>query len=261
MSTSHQPPPDSTTRFSDRVADYVRYRPGYPGAVLETLRARCELGPNTVAADVGAGTGIFTKMLLSSGATVHAIEPNAAMRTALEEILAGEPGLHTHAGTAEQTPLPDRSVDLIAAAQAFHWFERDAARQEFERILRPGGWVALIWNERLTDASLFLTAYERMLLRWSPDYETVDHRQMDTQTLATFFGTHAVETITFSNEQRFDLAGLRGRLMSSSYAPSAEHPNHEPMLGELERIFREHQVGGYVDFRYRTDLHLSRFGA
>ncbi len=252
------PAPAATTRFSDRVADYVRWRPDYPAAVLETLRTRTGLGPGNVVADVGAGTGIFTRQLLATGATVHAVEPNAPMRAALESLLEGAGRLSVHSGTAEATGLPAAGVDLVTAAQAFHWFDAAAARREFARILRPSGWIALLWNGRLERATPFLEAYEELLLEWSPDYARINHRNLDAAALALFFAPSPVERFTFAHRQDFDFVGLRGRLLSSSYAPAAGHPHHEPMLAGLRAIFEAHAEAGRVAFLYETTLDLAR---
>lgn len=253
---------DPTRRFTDRVGDYVRYRPGYPPEAIALLHDRCGLGAQSVVADVGAGTGIFTRLLLAAGAkAVHAIEPNGPMRAALVAALAGEPRLHVADGTAEKTGLADASVALVVAAQAFHWFDRAAARREFARILRPGGWVALVWNSRRNDATPFLVTYEAMLRRWSPDYAEVNHRKIGLDAIAPFFAPEPVERQVFPSHQVFDFEGVRGRLLSSSYAPAAGHPNHEPMLAELRAIFDAHEEGGRVSFEYETEVYLGRFAA
>lgn len=253
---SHQPPANATSRFSDRVADYVKSRPGYPPGVITLLQERCGLGPTTTVADIGAGTGILTRPLLLTGATVHAVEPNQAMREALLATLPNEIRLTASAGTAEATGLPEAGVDIITAAQSFHWFDREKARLEFQRILRPNGWVALIWNGRREDTSPFLVAYEHLLQHWATDYRTANHRAVTFADLQTFFAPHVVERFTFPNAQHFDFEGLRTRLLSSSYAPAAGHPNHEPMVGELRTIFDAHQREGGVVFEYETEVYL-----
>lgn len=255
----HRPPADATTRFADRVDAYMRTRPGYPAEVVQLLRERAALGTGSVVADLGAGTGIFTRLLLESGATVHALEPNGPMRDALRAALATHPRLHVHANAAEETGLAAESLDLITAAQAFHWFDRDRAAAEFRRILRPGGAVALIWNTRLDDTTPFLAAYEHLLRRWSPDYRSVNHRNVGLASIQPFFAPGAVEYQAFEYHQAFDFEGVRGRLLSSSYAPAAGHPNHEPMLAELRTIFDRHQDAGAVRFEYRTEVYLGRF--
>src|SRR5712691_7831802 len=139
---------DAKQRFSNRVADYVRYRPGYPPAVLDLLRTDCGLRPDHVVADIGSGTGILSKLFLENGNRVFGVEPNAEMRQAGEEYLASYDGFSSIEGSAESTTLADSSVDFITAAQAFHWFDPQAARREFARILKPGGWVVILWNDR-----------------------------------------------------------------------------------------------------------------
>lgn len=253
--------PDPTRRFSDRVANYVRYRPGYPEALLRALAEEAGLGPGKAVADVGSGTGISSELLLRPGCEVYAVEPNAEMRAAAEERLDGEPRFHSVDGTAEATTLPDASVDLVTAGQAFHWFDVERTRAEFARILcgapRAPGQVALFWNSRRTDASPFLRAYEDLLQRFGTDYREVDHLNVGPETLAPFFGG-PYESRTFPNHQDFDLEGLRGRLLSSSYAPGPGHPDHEPMLSELRRIFDRHQEAGRVRFVYDTELYLGK---
>jgi SAM-dependent methyltransferase len=249
---------DPTQRFSSRVDHYVRYRPGYPVGVVELLRVECGLTPTWVVADVGAGTGLLTQPLLEHGNRVWAVEPNGDMRQAAERLLGSRPGFVSVAGRAEATTLPSASIDLITAGQAFHWFEPAPTRAEFTRILRPGGWVALVWNERLTETTPFLRAYEDLLVRYATDYDRVDHRLVaDDPAIAAFFQT-PVSKHTLPNQQRFDLEGVRGRLLSSSYAPEADHPNYAPMLTELERLFAQHAQEGVVVFEYLTLVYLAR---
>ncbi|MFW6060710.1 MAG: class I SAM-dependent methyltransferase, partial [Phycisphaeraceae bacterium] len=224
---------DPTRRFSDRVADYVRYRPGYPREAVDAVVMLCNLQPGDVVADIGAGTGILTALLLERGLRVAAVEPNEAMRAAMEQQLAGRAGFTSHDGTAEATTLAAHSVKAVAAAQAFHWFEMDRARREFQRILEPGRGVALLWNDRRVDTTPFLRDYERLLQTYGTDYRQVDHKRIDEAQLAAFFSPGRCETRRFENEQVFGFAALKGRLLSSSYAPPAGHPAHKPMLAEL----------------------------
>src|SRR5579863_1256797 len=114
---------NSTTRFSDRVEDYVKYRPHYPKKILSYLQDRYAFGPGWVVADIGSGTGISTELFLRFGNNVFAVEPNLEMRSKAEELLAAHPGFRSVEGTAEATGLPGSSIDLIVAGQAFHWFD------------------------------------------------------------------------------------------------------------------------------------------
>ncbi len=251
------PASNATSRFSDRVENYVRYRPGYPPEALEALKVECGFAPHHIVADIASGTGIWTRMLLENGNQVYGVEPNAEMRQAGERLLAGFPKFTSIAGTAEATTLPEESVDFVNAAQAAHWFDRERARREFSRILKPGGWLVLLWNERLTDATPFLRDYEQLLLTHGTDYEQVRHERT-TDAVNEFFDPAPFQERVFDMHQEFDHAGLEGRLLSSSYAPGPEHPKHAPMLQELRRIFDAHAVGGSVSFDYKTKVYFGR---
>lgn len=245
------PAKDATQRFSSRVDNYVRYRPGYPQEVIELLKRDCALTADSVIADIASGTGIFTRLLLENGNRVFGVEPNEAMRQAGEEFLSGYPKFSSVAGTAEATTLPDRSVDLVTAAQAAHWFDRAKARREFLRILKPQGWTVLIWNERQTNSTAFLRDYEALLLNFGTDYQDVRHERT-TEEIAEFFTPSAFHTNKFENDQECDYSGLEGRLLSSSYTPGPDNANYQPMLRELRRIFDQHQHGGQVVLKYET---------
>jgi SAM-dependent methyltransferase len=242
---------DSKERFSSRVDAYVRHRPSYPPTLLDLLARSCGLAPNTAVADVGSGTGILTALLLDRGARVAAVEPNAAMRAAAERALGGREGFRSVDGSAEATGLGPRSIGLITAAQAFHWFDPARARAEFVRILRPGGFVALIWNQRADTP--FNREYEDMLERFAPDYAEVRERDRAAEPLLrAFFAPSSPRFARFDNEQRFDLEGLRGRLASSSYAPRVGHPLHEPLSRRLGEMFAVHARDGFVSLGYDT---------
>ncbi len=212
---------DPTQRFSARVENYVRYRPGYPARVLELLRGRYGLTWNSEVADIGSGTGTVARMFLENGNRVFGVEPNAEMRRAGERLLAGFPRFTSVATTAEKTTLLDRSVDFVAAGQAFHWFDPGLTRREFERILRPQGLVVLVWNARRKERTGFLETYERLLETHGTDYAEVNHgRRGSPEEVRDFFAPMPVEAWTFENAQRLDLAGLKGRVLSSSYVPA-----------------------------------------
>ena len=249
---------DPTKRFSSRVENYIKYRPHYPKAILDLLKKQCELTRASVIADVGSGTGILTELLLKSGSPVFGIEPNREMREAAERLLSQYPAFTSISGTAESTTLKDQSVDVITAGQAFHWFDRDAARREFLRILTPGGWVVLIWNDRNTTAHPFFKAYEHLLMTYATDYEAVNHKNVDAAVIGSFFGGSRFKQVILPNEQVFDFEGLKGRLLSSSYAPEAGQPKHAPMLNSLRAIFDEHQSNGKVAFEYDTTVYYGR---
>lgn len=258
-SPTHHPMFDSdpTKRFSIRVDDYVRYRPHYPAEVLDVLRDDTGLTPAAVIADIGSGTGILSELFLRNGSEVFGVEPNAEMRRAGEELLREYPRFHSIAARAEATTLADASADYTVAGQAFHWFDPDQARREFARILRPGGWAVLVWNTRRIDATPLHQEYEALMNRYGIDYHLISHRNVDEQAIRQFF-VHGHSERRLSMEQRFDLAGLKGRLLSCSYAPTVGHPNYEPMMNELQRIFHRHQTDNSVCFQYDTELFFGR---
>jgi SAM-dependent methyltransferase len=251
------PASNSTSRFSDRVENYVRYRPGYPREVLEVLKTDCGLAPSHAVADIASGTGIWTRMLLENGNVVFGVEPNREMREASERLLAGFPNFTSVSGTAEATPLGNQSVNFVTAAQAAHWFDRERARQEFTRILKPGGWLALLWNERLTDSTQFLRDYEQLLLTYGTDYEAVRHEHT-TSAVNEFFDPAPYQERTFQMRQEFDYAGVEGRLLSSSYAPGPDHAEYPAMLKELRRIFDANALDGHIGIEYCTRLYYGR---
>jgi SAM-dependent methyltransferase len=252
------PASDSNIRFSDRVADYVRTRPGYPTAVLDILCTESGLNPATIVADIGSGTGLSAELFLRNGNTVFGVEPNREMREAAESLLASYSNFHSVAGSAENTTLPDASADLVVAGQAFHWFDVSRARTEFRRILRPDGFVVLMWNTRRLDTTPFLRAYEELLLKFGTDYREVVHTNVDHAALSAFFGPGGFRSFKLDNVQIFDRDGTRGRLRSSSYTPAPGQSNYEPMMKELDRIFDEFNDGGKVRFEYDTEIYVGQ---
>src|SRR5580700_9386707 len=252
---------DSTRRFSSRVGNYVRYRPAYPAAVVDLLMNECGLNSASVVADIAFGTGIFTRILLEDGnaGRVFGVEPNAEMRKAGEEFLRAYPNFTSVEGTAEATTLADHSVDLVTAAQAAHWFDREKARREFIRICRPGGWTVLLWNERRTGSTPFLLAYEQLVVEYGTDYRDV-RSERTTEQIETFFAPSRFEVRTFDYHQDFHYPALEGRLLSSSYTPQASDARYAPMLRELRRVFDAHQVQDRVTFEYDTRVYYGQLG-
>jgi len=250
---------DSTQRFSSRVGNYVRYRPAYPAAVVDLLKNECGLNSASVVADIAFGTGIFTRILLEEGnaGRVFGVEPNAEMRNSGEEFLRTYPNFTSVEGTAEATTLSVHSVDLVTAAQAAHWFDREKARREFIRICKPGGWTVLLWNERRTDSTPFLREYEKLLLTYGTDYENVRHERT-TEEIKPFFAPSPFQFRIFDYQQAFDYPALEGRLLSSSYTPQAGDAAYVPMLRDLRRIFDAHQVDGRVAFDYDTRVYFGQ---
>ncbi|MDH6428963.1 MULTISPECIES: class I SAM-dependent methyltransferase [Paenibacillus] len=241
--------------FSNRVDSYVKYRPSYPGEAIDYLYNTIGLQPNCDIADIGAGTGIFSALLLERGSRVTAVEPNPEMRRAAEENFAKDNHFSVSPGSAEHTELSDQSMDFIVCAQAFHWFDRDATQLEFKRILKPGGKVILIWNSRLTYGTPFLEEYEQLLQTFGTNYTQVNHKNITPEILSSFFKKGQMQVAHFSNQQVFDLEGLSGRLRSSSYTPVPGDPSYENMMAELRNIFERNNQGGQVFFDYNTEIY------
>lgn len=247
----------SVERFSDRVANYVKYRPSYPAEAIQLFRDEIGLKTASVVADIGSGTGIFARLFLENGNTVYGVEPNDAMRAAAEEYLAAYPRFQQIKATAEDTGLRDRSVDIVTAAQAFHWFDQGRARREFARILKPDGFVVLIWNERQLETNPFLTDYEQFLKRFAVDYEQVRHEHIDRDTLKGFFQKE-FETRVFPNSQVLDFDGLLGRVLSSSYMPNTDDSRFPQMKDDLRALVAKHAENGKIELLYDTAVHYSQ---
>jgi ubiquinone/menaquinone biosynthesis C-methylase UbiE len=246
---------NSKERFSNRVDSYVKYRPSYPGEAIDYLYHTIGLTPNCDIADIGAGTGIFSDLLLKRGSHVTAVEPNPEMRRAAEEQFGKSDHFRALPGSAEKTELPDQSMDFIVCAQAFHWFDRDAAQLEFKRILKPGGKAVLIWNSRRTSGTPFLEQYEQLVRTFGTDYTQVNHKNITPESLSSFFNTGQMQSAHFSNQQIFDFEGLSGRARSSSYTPALGDPRYDNMMTELRSLFDRNKQDDKVFFEYETEIY------
>jgi len=243
----------SLTRFSDRVADYVKYRPGYPAGMLPLLQQAFGLAPGSVIADIGSGTGISASVFIASGHTVYAVEPNDAMRHAAENLLGHHPNFISLTGRAEDTGLDAASIDVIFCAQSFHWFRNEATRTEFARILKPGGHIVLVWNIRKEDDP-FQQEYE-VLLQRIPDYRLVAREQLATEdSIRAFMAPREMHVAALPYEQVFDLPGLLGRIRSSSYFPKHGRLG-DSILGAARELFDRYQLHGKITFPYETRIY------
>jgi ubiquinone/menaquinone biosynthesis C-methylase UbiE len=248
---------DSVSRFSNRVENYVKYRPTYPREVLQLFKDEMGLTVDSIVADIGSGPGILAKQFLENGNTVYCVEPNDAMRGAAEEILKEYSGFRSVKGDSENTTLPAGSVDIITAAQAFHWFRPEPTKLEFKRILKPGGYTALIWNVRQLDSTPFLREYEQFIKENANDYGAVRHENITESEIGAFFDS-VYKKSTFGNIQVFDFEGLRGRLFSSSYMPAeGSEKGHEVERG-LRELFERHAHEGKIEVLYSTEIFYSK---
>ena len=248
---------DPTARFSKRAEDYARARPSYPAAVIEVLQRECGLTPRATVADIGCGTGLLAKLFCDFGNTVIGVEPNADMREAAREYLASYPKFTIVNGRAETTSLPERSVDFIAAGQSAHWFEARATQSEFRRILRPDGWLALVWNDRRYGPAPFMVAYEELTQRFAREYAHVK-ALWDHQRLGELFGSENYRQASFEHLQRLDCEGLIRRILSASYMPGRDDAGFPSMMHAIRKLFEKYEQQGIVVVEYDTRVFYGR---
>jgi len=243
---------DSTKRFSNRANLYAKYRPGYPEVLISFLKDELNLSSQNVIADVGSGTGLLSKLFLGNGNVVYAVEPNKEMREIAESFFGKDPKFHSIDGTAEHTTIDNHKVDFVTVAQAFHWFDKGLTRKEFKRILKPNGEVILVYNDRKkTDG--FMQEYERLLLKYAPDYKEQTHQDVSEEEIADFYGNKLFGKKHFDNYQSLDFEGFKGRLMSSSFIPI--ELNGKPSVDkELKETFERCQKEGKITFEYLTRI-------
>ncbi len=247
---------DNTERFSDRVEDYVRYRPTYPVEVVRELESRRWLVPGATVAELGAGTGIWTAVLAAEGWDVLAVEPNDEMRGACALAFEDEARVRVLPGSAEETGLDDAVADLVTAAQALHWFDPEQTPREIVRISKPPHRLAALWNSRDKTSEGFHAEYEALLQRYGIGYtDLMKGRASLEESLEQFFGHTEYDLFTAPNEQRLDWPGFVGRLMSCSYGPRPDHPHHDPVVAGLREIFQTHNEDGFVVVRYETRMY------
>jgi len=254
--TTARPAGDSTQRFSDRVAAYVAGRPHYPAAVVAELERRGALRPGATVADIGVGTGLSAEPFLKAGYRVIGVEPNAPMREAGAEYLAAYPGYTARDGTAEATGIEASGVDLVIAGQAFHWFDAAKFRTEALRMLRPGGWAALIWNDRDRDGTPFLAAYEALLVEYGNDYLAIRHGH-ESGDIAAFFGGHVPPPVRIEHSRRLDWPTLSAMAGSASYLPAPGQPRHDAFVAALRALFDREASAGTIEMRYRCRIHAA----
>lgn len=249
--------PDSKKRFTDRVADYVKYRPNYPVAIIEFMKNK-GMTQSSVFADVGSGTGLLTKLFLENGNKVYGVEPNKKMREAGETYLSNFNNFVSITGSSEETSLPNSSVDFITAGQAYHWFSQEPTKKEFKRILKKSNHynVFLIWNER-TDTTSFNRDLEQFIRKFSNDYLQVSHSQDEKKKQNLFFNEEFSKE-SFANKQVLSFEALKGRLLSSSYMLQKSDPRYQQFENELQALFDKHKKDNVVELLYRTEVYYGK---
>lgn len=248
---------NNTSRFSNRVDDYVKYRPDYPAAMLGFLQDNYKLNKDNIIADIGSGTGISSLYFLKSGYEVIGVEPNPEMREKSVELLTAFPLFKAVDGSAEHTALEDDAIDVIISGQAFHWFDVIETKKEFRRILKQGGLLVLFWNERLLSSG-FEKEYDALIVKHAIDYVKVDHRRIDRESIQSFYAPEPFELKEFSNYQIFDFEGLRGRLLSSSYMPQKGDAGYEAMVADLKQLYDKYQQQDTITINYTTKVYVGK---
>ena len=231
--------------YARSAGAYERGRPGYPPAAVDYLVARLRLGPGRTVVDLAAGTGKLTRSLLASGAEVIAVEPVAEMRAELP------PGARAVDGTAEQMPLSSGSADALTVAQAFHWFDGNAALAEIHRVLRPGGALALVWNRRRMDDPVN-QAIEDLLAPYRGHMSALHTGAWD----ATFEGTKLfgpLEERVFPNDQSLDADGLADRVGSVNYIAALGEHERTKVVRAARALARD----GAVTIRQDTEVQVT----
>jgi len=249
---------DSKERFGNRVDNYVKFRPSYPMEAIDCIAAQTHVNERSVIADIGSGTGKFTRLLLERGLNILAIEPNDNMREAAEKELSDFSGFRSVSANAEKTTLDDNSVDLITVAQAFHWFDRDVCKTEFKRILKPDGHVCLIWNRRETTPG-FMSEYSDIIKRLYDDYAAGSAQEHITPAVFNDFFDGHYKIHNFFWHEPHDFDGLWGRSLSNSHAPVAGYRNYEPLRAALRDLFDKYNENGVVQFAYKTEVVIGQF--
>ena len=239
--------------FSGKAEMYAKYRPGYPKAILNILTEEIDFDSDKIVADIGSGTGLLSRVFLENGNRVFGVEPNDEMRSFGEKDLSGFGNFISVKGTAENTGLEDRSVDLVAAGQALHWFDREACRREFARILN-GGYVLIVYNERRKEEKRVMEDYESVTNKHTKRSEVPD---IDDDFLSKFFKT-SYKRFSVLNEQSLDFEGLLGRAGSASYLPSEGQEGFEAMKQDLQTLFDTHQEKGRITLQYATEMFLGQ---
>jgi ubiquinone/menaquinone biosynthesis C-methylase UbiE len=247
-----------TERFSGRVQAYLAYRPRFPREIVPFLREHGALRSGAVIADVGAGTGMLAEIFLEAGHRVLAVEPNVEMLEACRVLAAQHPALEVVEGSAEATTLPDASVDLIAVGRAMHWFDWPRAHREFQRILKPGGWVLVATNGHRDSGAPVSNRLSEILRKWRTDSAEADTRRDFSDRLQEFLDTSSWQRTTLHHAMTVDFATLLGYAESLTAIPRPGERGYDGMVAELRAVFEEYQRDGMLVTPLACQLFLGR---
>lgn len=249
---------DSKVRFSNRVENYVKYRPHYPIETIQLLIEKINLKKEWIIADIGSGTGISSELFVKNKNTVFGVEPNNEMRVAAENYFKENQNFISINGSTENTTLEDNFIDLIISGQAFHWFDLKAARKEFARILKNDKDVVIFWNERKTEESCFQKEYELFLRKYCVEYGRVTQKNISALQFEQFYGSKKYTLLKLNNSQQFNFEGLKGRLQSSSYSPNSNNPIYSEMIDSLHNLFYKYAEENLITFEYDTEIYYGK---
>jgi len=249
-----------TERFSGRVEAYRRYRSGYSREIVPLLGERCGLTRDSIVADIGAGTGMLGELFLENGNRVFAVEPNAEMRAACEQLVERYPLLTCIDGTAEETRLADHSIDFIAVGRALHWFDQDKCRPEFARILREGGWVVLASQGPHARTERVVRDFQTILKEHGIDFARLRHRYDIESAARRLFAGGEFQEAEFYSTEEMTHEDLEGFVLSLSVTPQPDHPGFPAMRRALQEYFARYQSGGKLRMPVTCKIHFGRLG-
>ncbi|KNY25844.1 class I SAM-dependent methyltransferase [Pseudobacteroides cellulosolvens] len=249
---------NSKDKFTNKVTDYIKYRPSYPKELIDYIEIEAGLADDSIVADVGAGTGIFTMLLANKVGKVYAVEPNFNMRTACIQYCSDLNNFAAVDGSAEDTNLSDKSVDYVTVAQAFHWFDRQKTKVEFQRILKPHGKAILIWNSRVPESEL-IKENDELCRSLCPEFSGFSGGSGFSPLLySDFFKDGYCEYREFDNNRLLTLESYIGSSLSASYAPSERDENYKSFIDGLTSLFHKYSNNSVLILPNRTRCYVGK---
>lgn len=242
---------DNTKLFSGKAEDYSRARPGYANEFIEYLYNKIGINKKSVIADIGSGTGKFSRYLLDMGSRVFCVEPNEDMRKISERELSSYSNFISVIGEAGNTTLKDNSMDFITVAQAFHWFDIEKFRLESRRILKPRGKVILVWNSRDINNIVNKVSYE-IYKRYCTDFNGLSGGIIKDDARIDKFFYSRYERIEFENNLHYNRENFIRRSLSSSYSLNPDDEKYDEYIKEIENVFDKYSCDGIIEIGNNT---------